>query len=187
MKKSLLCIISVLLLIPITALANVDSVIEHAYIEYNAVEPMASELSDPIERVVTCYEPVTYKQVLDDDVVINETTYYEPVATIKYRYRVSINSLGKYTGGVVVVSKGWPEIEAISSSILNPTVTMTDEPTGYVIPINDGAGYKVSFYGGSISITYNNVIYKNIYNEVLDSETETATVTRVFSYNETGP
>lgn len=184
MKKLFCLFIALILLVPMNALA-----IEGMRFEVSCIDPAAargtSELGPPIDRLTQCYVPVTYKQISDDGVVLDKYTTYVHVANITYRFRTSINSLGKYTGGAIVASQGWPVVDAVDSANQNPVVVKTAEPTGYVVPINNGDGYRAVFYGGSIRITYNNVIYMNIMNEFVDAEQ--TTVTRVFSYTETGP
>lgn len=184
MKRMLCLILAIAFLIPMNALAaDRDGFMPYAA-DMDAVARGTSELGPPIDRTVSVAVPVTYRQVIDG-VVMSEYTVYETVATIVYRYRVSINSLGKYTGGVIVASQGWPDVDAIPSALLNPVVEVNSLPTGYVMPINNGDGYEVRIYSGSIDITYNDVIDRDIMN--VTEPAHRKTVLRVFSFSETGP
>lgn len=158
--------------------------LEGAELPGQRILSMETDLGKPLHGEVACYIPVTYRTVACGTVT-HEETYYEPVAKITYRYYAIKNSLGKYTGGVIEASQGWPEVTTMSVPHLDLSMVTTDEPTGYVMPINDGDGYRVNFYGGCLTITYNAVIYKNINNEIIDAESET--ITRAFSYIKTGP
>ncbi len=182
MKKVFFIFIAFVLLIPINVLA--ESAVFTDGLGETVVMPMESELGPPIEATVTCTVPVTYKTIIDG-VVTNEVTYYESVARITYRYRTSINRYGKYTGGVIVASGGYPKPMAVAAPHLNISLNKTAEPTGYVMPINNGDGYKVLIYGGALEITYNSVIYKNLNNETIG--VESGTVSRAFYFEKTGP
>ena len=189
MKKCvLICVLALSVVFIMGANAEVPKMrevpLECTVLPAQEIMPMATDLGDPLHGTTECYIPVTYKTI-EMGTVTNEVTYYEHVATITFRYYVTKNSLGKYTGGAIVASQGWPNVDPMSVPHLDLSMVTTEEPTGYVVPINGGDGYRVNFYGGCLTITYNAVIYKNINNEIIDADS--ATITRAFSYIKTGP
>lgn len=175
----------VIMVFPLASFAEVtgDYVLDGCDLQFsNEVLPTGTTPLYSKHAYSSCYVPVTYKTV-SGSVVTNEVTYYEKVADISYLYYIAINSEDECTGGYIVSTSGWPKVTAVSDSHLGLTIVKSEGPTGSVVPVNNGASYTVNIYGGCLTITYNAVIYKDINNQTIG--TESSTVTRAYSYTET--
>ena len=185
--KLLVCVMIVAILLPTMSFAEpLDVIMQNTRLVQTCageVAPCSQSPDTPLYGYTSCYVPVTYKTVVGNTVT-DEVTYYEKVADIEYKYYVTINSLDKCTGGSIVASQNWPKVTNASAAHLDLSISRTEYPTGYVIPTNNGNGYRVNIYGGCLTITYNAVIYKDITNQTIGEES--VTVTRAYSYTATG-
>lgn len=184
--KMIIFVLIVVLLIPGASFAEGCHDIVPVEIAFQAsvdIMPYGEAPSYEKYAYSACYLPVTYK-TMQGNVVTNEVTYYEKVAEIRYKYYIKIDSEDKCVGGHIVATQGWPEVTKVDAPHLGLQIDTTDSPTGYVMPLNDGDNYQVVFSGGCLEITYNAVIYKDIFNQQIGQDS--VPVTRSFYYTETG-
>ncbi len=146
----------------------------------------ASETSHPVYRDQYFDRTITvYTQQPNGS--FQQHTVIAQLVKITYKYTVKVDLPSGLIIGGNVNHHSYPQLTAIGSSDYAASATRVMAPTaGGVTYGNGGTTYEVSIRGGYFTLTYNSVVYYDMYGNLIPSLSTTTTDEIAFYFTDSG-
>ncbi len=157
-----------------------------SYTLFDPCSLAASEISYPVYRDQYFERTITIRNQQPDG-SFQEHTVIAQLVKITYKYTVEVGIPSGLIIGGNVNHNSYPQLTAIGSSDYAAAATRMMAPTaGGVTYGNGGTTYQVSIRGGYFTLTYNSVVYYDMYGNMIPSMSISTTDEIAFYFTDSG-